>query len=113
MKRPSPLLWLTIILLFILPTAAGRLILDLASGLIIFIFCLPIILTGLGWIGWKIFKSNLKVCDTCGASFINNLDKCPMCKSPLNNTINLKNNIKDNPDSIPASSATVDIKVEE
>ena len=52
MGRFPPLLWVLLLVLLLLPTAAGRVLLDLAGGLLITLFALPIVLGGLGWIGW-------------------------------------------------------------
>ena len=54
MNRPSPLLWLGLLLLLLLPTAAGRVLLDLLGGLMLAVLAIPLVLTGLGWIGWKV-----------------------------------------------------------
>ena len=67
MMRPSPMVWLAILLLLLLPTAAGRLLLDLAGGLLLLLLVLPFLLTGLGWIGWKILQSRMVTCSACGA----------------------------------------------
>ena len=53
MNRPPALLWL-LLLLLLLPTAAGRVLLDLAGGVVLVLIALPLLLTGVGWIGWKI-----------------------------------------------------------
>ena len=103
MNKPSPLIWLAIVLVFLLPSAAGRFLLDLAGGLMLLFILIPIILTGIGWIGWKILKSKFQQCDTCGTSFLNDLSTCPICGESISN-----NNEKIN-QSFPASSATIDI----
>ena len=51
MNRPPAVLWIAILLLLLVPTAAGRLLLDLAGGLLLALLALPLILSGLGWIG--------------------------------------------------------------
>ena len=109
MTKPSPLIWLVIVLVFLLPSTVGRLLLDLAGGLMLLFILIPIILTGIGWIGWKILKSKFKKCDSCGASFINKLDNCPICGC---NTIKENKQTTDSIN-IPASSATIDITPKE
>ncbi len=109
MNRGSTLLWLLIVILLLIPTAAGRFLLDIAGGLLIILFLLPILLAGAGWIGWKLIQSKLTNCSNCGASFPNNLAQCPICGSEIildSSSENINNNI-------PASSATIDIKAEE
>ena len=109
MNRSSTFIWITLILLILLPTAAGRFIVDLASGLLVFFILLPFILGGAGWVGWKILKSRMNTCNACGASFLNQLSQCPICGSNISNSNNLKNELSN----VPASSVTIDITPEE
>tara|TARA_B100000700_G_scaffold236299_1_gene262116 strand:+ start:353 stop:652 length:300 start_codon:yes stop_codon:yes gene_type:complete len=94
------------VLILILPTPAGKFIIDLAGGLFLLLALTPVILGGLGWIGWRVIKSKLQTCETCGSSFLNNQSFCPICGATTTNTQNSFENI-------PASSATIDIKPEE
>ena len=57
--KNSNLLWLFIVLLILLPTTFGRLIIDIAGGLLIFLILTPILIGGAGWIGWKIIQSKI------------------------------------------------------
>ena len=50
MNRSPAVLWIGVVLLLLLPTAAGRLLLDLAGGVLLALMALPLILSGLGWI---------------------------------------------------------------
>ena len=59
MNRPPAVLWIGVVLLLLLPTAAGRLLLDLAGGVLLALLVLPLILSGLGWIGWKLLQSRI------------------------------------------------------
>ena len=62
MGRPSPLLWLIIALVILLPTAAGRALVDLLGGLMLLALAIPVVLTGVGWIGWKVLQSRMITC---------------------------------------------------
>ena len=106
MNRISPLIWISIVLIVLLPTAAGRFIVDIAGGLLILFILAPIFLGIAGWIGWKLIQSKMTKCENCGASFINNTNQCPFCGSSI---LSPK---EQNQKSInePASSATIDIK---
>ncbi|WP_269609376.1 hypothetical protein [Prochlorococcus marinus] len=106
MNKPSSLIWMVFILLVILPTPAGKFIIDLAGGIFLIITIIPLILVGLGWFSWKRFQSNLQTCEACGSSFLNNQIICPICGTTIKNT----NDILEN---IPASAATIDIKPKE
>ena len=56
MNRPPAILWL-ILLLLLLPTAAGRILIDVVGGVALVLVAVPLILTGLGWIGWKLMQA--------------------------------------------------------
>ena len=101
MKNNSTIIWLLIISFLILPSSIGRVFLDVAGGLIVFIFLISLVITGAGWITWKKLTSNLITCNSCGSNYINNLNKCPICSASTINQSNATNT--------PASSATIDI----
>ena len=112
MNRSSTFLWIALTLILLLPTAAGRFFLDLAGGLMLALLALPIVLTGIGWIGWRFLKSRIRQCEFCGASIINNSLKCPVCGSMIpNKKIDHESATFNN--SIPASTATIDIVAKE
>ena len=113
MNRASPFLWIAIVLFVLLPTAMGRFLLDLAGGLIIITFSLPILISGLGWIAWKVIQSRSKQCEVCGTSFMGEQSKCPLCGGALIDKKNEANSSEHQNNSIPASAATIDIKAEE
>ena len=68
MGRFPPLLWLLLLGLLLLPTAAGRVLLDLAGGILLVLLALPVLLAGLGWVGWKVLQSRVRTCEACGLS---------------------------------------------
>ena len=106
MNKPSSLIWMVFILLLIIPTPAGKFIIDLAGGIFLLITILPLILGGVGWLAWKRIQSKVQTCEACGSSFLNNQIICPICGANLKVP---KNNL----DNIPASAATIDIKSED
>ena len=106
MNKPSSLIWMVFILLIILPTPAGKFIIDLAGGIFLIITIIPLILGGIGWFIWKRIQSKIKTCEACGSNFLNTQTICPACGTPI-----IKN--ADFLENIPASAATIDIKSEE
>lgn len=82
MNRPPALLWL-VVLLLLLPTAAGRFLLDLVGGLMLTILALPFLLAGLGWIGWKLLQSRMVSCEVCGAASLSASERCSVCGAPF------------------------------
>ena len=106
MNKPSSLIWMVFIFLVILPTPAGKFIVDLAGGIFLIITIIPSILGGVGWFAWKRIQSKVQTCEACGSSFLNSQITCPICGSNPKKP-------KDYLDNIPASAATIDIKSEE
>ena len=106
MNKPSSLIWMVFILLFILPTPAGKFVLDLAGGIFIIITLIPIILGVIGWFAWKKIQSEVQTCEACGSSFLNSQMMCPICGTNIKQTADILENI-------PASAATIDIKSED
>ena len=111
MGRFPPLLWLLLLGLLLLPTAAGRVLLDVAGGLLITLLALPFILGGLGWIGWKVLQSRVRTCEACGLSTMTTGTQCPACGSMLPTKKSASAAAVD--DSRPASDVTIDIKAED
>ena len=106
MNKPSSLIWMVFIFLVILPTPAGKFIIDLAGGIFLIITIIPLILGGIGWLAWKRIKSKVQNCEACGSSFLNSQIVCPICGHEIKTP-------QDNLENIPASSATIDIKSED
>ena len=106
MNKPSSLIWMVFLLLIILPTPAGKVIIDLASGIFLIIIIIPLILVGIGWFTWKRIQSKLQTCEACGSTFLNSQMICPICGTTI-----IKN--ADKLENIPASTATIDIKSED
>ena len=106
MNKPSSLIWMVFILLIILPTPAGKFIIDLAGGIFLIITVIPLILGGIGWFTWKRIQSKVQTCEACGSNFLNSQMICPICGRPIKNTTDILENM-------PASGATIDIKSEE
>ena len=105
MNKPSSLIWMVFILLLLVPSPAGKFIIDLAGGIFLIITIIPLLLGGIGWFAWKRIQSKLETCEACGSSFINSQIICPICGTQIREQ-------KDDLDNIPASAATIDIKSE-
>ena len=107
MNKGSSVFYILILLILILPNTFGKFIFDLAGSLFLLSIVLPLIVTVLGWIGWKIFKSNVNNCNICGSMFLSGSGECPICGSKIKEkSINGNQNI-------PASDVTIDIDAEE
>ena len=106
MNKPSSLIWMVFILLIILPTPAGKFIIDLAGGIFLIIAIIPLLLGGFGWLAWKIIQSKVQTCEACGSNFLNSQMICPICGTTMIKNADILENI-------PASAATIDIKSED
>ena len=105
MNKPSSLIWMVFFLLIVLPTPAGKFIIDLAGGIFLIIAIIPLIFGGIGWFAWKRIQSKIQTCQNCGSSFLSSQITCPVCGENMQY-------VKDTLENIPASSATIDIKSE-
>ena len=70
MNKPSSLIWMVFILLLIVPTPAGKFIIDLAGGIFLILTIIPLLLGGVGWFAWKRIQSKVEICEACGSSFL-------------------------------------------
>ena len=107
MNRPPAVLWIGVVLLLLLPTAAGRLLLDLAGGVLLALLVLPLILSGLGWIGWKLLQSRMISCIACGATGLKGAGVCAVCGTPYPSAG--ENPASAPAPSTPASDLTIDV----
>ena len=105
MNKPSSFIWMVFLLLLVLPTPAGKFIIDLAGGIFLVITAIPLFLGGIGWLAWKRIQSKVQTCQNCGSSFLSSQISCPVCGEKMKYDQNSFDNI-------PASSATIDIKSE-
>ena len=110
MNRPPALLWFAVLLLLLLPTAAGRVLLDLVGGLVLVLLAVPLLLTGLGWIGWKVLQSRMVSCPACGTSSLKGVAVCPACGTPM--PVDQSGPAPSNT-AVPASDVTIDVTAQE
>ena len=107
MNRPPAGLWIAVVLLLLVPTAAGRLLLDLAGGVLLALLALPLILSGLGWIAWKLLQSRMIICAACGATGLKGAGVCAVCGTPYAKAGDTPANAA--AQSTPASDLTIDV----
>ena len=92
MNRPPAILWL-ILLLLLLPTAAGRILLDVVGGVALVLLAVPLLLTGLGFIAWKLLQMQATTAAT---------------PSSTGSTVGAHSDA-----SVPASEATIDVTAQD
>ena len=105
MNRPLLFAFIAIGLL-LLPVGAGRLLLDLAGGLLVVLLILPVFLCGLGWVGWKVLQTRMQACSACGAVGFGSNHHCSVCGTPYGLIVEENQTTSF---SIPASDLTIDI----
>ncbi len=83
MERRIPWLWIGIAAaLLLLPTAAGRLLLDVIGGLTLTLLLLPLLIGGAALIGWQILRRRLRTCPSCGLASLG-MEVCPACGTSM------------------------------
>ena len=107
MNRPPAVLWIAVVLLLLVPTTAGRLLLDLAGGVLLALLALPLILSGLGWVGWKFLQSRMISCTACGATGLKGAEVCAVCGTPYFSVGDTP--VSSAAPSAPASDVTIDV----
>jgi hypothetical protein len=79
MERRIPWLWIGVAAaLLLVPTSAGRLLLDVIGGLTLTLLFLPLLLTGVALIGWQLLRRRLRTCPNCGFASLGS-EACPAC----------------------------------
>lgn len=81
MERRIPWLWIGVAAaLLLVPTSAGRILLDVIGGLTLTLLFLPLLLAGVGVIGWQLLRRRLRTCPNCGFTSLGS-EACPACGS--------------------------------
>ncbi len=81
MERRIPWLWIGVAAaLLLVPTSAGRLLLDVIGGLTLTLLLLPLLAGGVPLIGWQLVKRRLRTCPSCGFTSLGT-EVCPACGS--------------------------------
>ncbi|MBW4530122.1 MAG: hypothetical protein KME02_05460 [Aphanothece saxicola GSE-SYN-MK-01-06B] len=81
MERRIPWLWIGVAAaLLLVPTSAGRILLDVIGGLTLTLLFLPVLVVGVALIGWQVLRRRLRTCPNCGFSSLGT-EACPACGS--------------------------------
>ena len=110
MNRAPLFPFIAIGFLLLLPAGAGRVLLDLAGGLLVVLLILPILLGGLGWLGWNVLQARMQICSACGAVGFGSNYQCSLCGEPYGSKVEVEQTTSF---SIPASDLTIDIKAQD
>lgn len=81
MERRIPWLWIGVAAaLLLVPTSAGRLLINVIGGLTLTLLLLPLLAGGVALIGWQLVRRRLRTCPSCGFASLGT-DVCPACGS--------------------------------
>jgi rRNA maturation protein Nop10 len=81
MERRIPWLWIGVAAaLLLVPSPAGRILLDVIGGLTLTLLFLPVLLAGVALIGWQVLRRRLRTCPNCGFTSLGS-EACPACGS--------------------------------
>ncbi len=81
MEGRIPWLWIGVaVALLLIPTSAGRVLLDVIGGLTLLLLLLPLLAGGVALIGWQLVRRRLRTCPGCGFTSLGT-DVCPACGS--------------------------------
>jgi hypothetical protein len=105
--RPTPLVWIFVVVLLLIPSPAGRALLDVVGGVVVVLLALPLILGGLGWLGWTLLQRRMVACPSCGAMSFSPGEPCRFCGAELSGPEPVES------ESAPASAMTVDVRAED
>jgi len=98
----------SLIFILIIPLFGINFLIGLLGNILLLILLVPLLILGLGLLGLNLFKSNIKLCESCGSTIIGNSGNCPYCGYEL-----IKNIDKYNDSSSKASDKVIEIKAEE
>jgi hypothetical protein len=83
MERRFPWFWVGLAgLLLLAPGPVFRFLLDVVGGLTLLVLFLPLLLAGGGLLAWRLLRSRVRICPSCGTSTFA-ADVCPACSSSL------------------------------
>ncbi len=83
MERRIPWLWIGVaVALLLIPTSAGRVLIDVIGGLTLALLLLPLLAGGVALIGWQLVRRRLRTCPSCGFTSLGT-DVCPACGSAI------------------------------
>ena len=106
MPKYNYFVWFVLLLLILFPTVGGKILFNIAGSFILVIVTIPILLSGIGWITWRLLRNKIYNCTNCGAINFGNGQSCSVCGSSIGDQNRNKTDIND---SIPASEVTIDI----
>jgi hypothetical protein len=110
MNRPPLFAFIAIGLLVLLPAGASRLLLDLAGGLLAVLLISPVLLGGLGLLGWKVLQTRMQACSACGVVGFRFNHQCSVCGTPYASKVEVDQTTSF---FIPASDLTIDITAQD
>ena len=98
----------SLIFILIIPLFGLNFFIGLIGNILLLIVLVPLLILGIGLLGFNSLKTNITLCENCGSAFIGNNGNCPNCDYES------VNNLKTDDDlSSDASNKIIEIKAEE
>jgi len=98
----------SLIFILIIPIFGFHFLIGLLGNILLLIVLVPLLILGIGLLGFNSLKTNITLCENCGSTFIGNNGNCPNCDYES------VNNLKTDDDlSSDASNKIIEIKAEE
>ena len=107
LKFNKNLITYSLIILIIIPIFGFNFLISFLGNILLLLFLIPILLLLLIFIGFKSYKSKIKICENCGAISFGVEENCTYCGTNFENE-DIRNKLEKKP-----SESTIDVKAEE
>ena len=98
----------SLIVILIIPIFGFHFLIGLLGNILLLIVLVPLLILGLGLLGFNSLKTNITLCENCGSTFIGNNGNCPNCDYESVKNIKIDDDL-----SSDASNKIIEIKAEE
>ena len=95
----------SLIIILIIPLFGFNFIIGFLGNILLLIVLIPLLIIGIGLLGFNSFKSSINICENCGSTIIGNNINCPYC--------NYDSQENEYSSSTDASNKIIEIKAEE
>ena len=107
LKANKNLLTYSLIILIVIPIFGLNFFISFIGNILLLLFCIPLLLLVLVFLGFNSYKSKINTCSSCGAISLGLSETCINCGADLEN-INKKNQFDKKP-----SESTIEVNAEE
>lgn len=114
MQRSSfPWIWVVLAaILLLLPSTAGRFLLDVLGGVTLLLLLLPLLAAGAGFLAWQALRPRFTTCAACGVTSFGTA-VCPACGASLTDPGSSSpgsSGLRQTIDTLEAGQVTIDVE---